>query len=117
MKCPVCGQENTDSAPKCVRCSFGELHKEFSNNEEHIKWLQEKAVPYGVNYILSSMSPTIARRLRLVMGLEDGIEHSDEEVAKEANVCVNRIQQHKATFLRMFKRLPCTIKLEELLKG
>ena len=40
-----------------------------------------------------------------------------EEVAKEANVCVNRIQQHKATFLRMFKRLPCTIKLEELLKG
>ena len=117
MKCPVCGQENTDSAPKCVRCSFEELHKEFSNNEERIKWLQEKAVPYGANYILSSMSPTYAKRVRLVLGLEDGIKHSDEEVAKEANVCVNRIQQHKATFLRMLKRLPCTIKLEELLKG
>ena len=79
--------------------------------------MQEKAVPYGANYILSSMSPTYAKRIRLVLGLEDGIKHSDEEVAKEANVCVNRIQQHKATFLRMFKRLPCTIKLEELLKG
>ena len=59
----------------------------------------------------------LCKRIRLVLGLEDGIEHSDEEVAKEANVCVNRIQKHKATFLRIFKRLPCTIKLEELLKG
>ena len=117
MNCPVCGQVIVDNITKCSKCGFEELHKSISSRDEHIQWLQSTVVPYGINYILSTMSQTEAKRIRLVLGLEDGIEHSDEDVAKKANVCVNRIYQHKAKFLRIFKRLPCTIKLRELLNG
>ena len=114
MNCPICGQENVDNAPKCIRCNFEELHKEFSNKDEHIKWLQQTAIPYAAQYVLSIMSPMEARRLRLVLGLEDGIKHTDEEVAKKEDVCVNRIYQHKAKLLRLINRQPCVIKVKEL---
>lgn len=116
MNCPICGQENVDNAPKCIRCNFEELHKEFSNKDEHIKWLKKTAIPYAAQYVLSIMSPMEARRLRLVLGLEDGIKHTDEEVAKKEDVCVNRIYQQKAKFLRLIKRQACVIKLGELKK-
>lgn len=114
LNCPVCGQEMPDSEKLCSRCGFNELHKEIANRDEEIQWLKETVVPHGIKYVLSEMMPTEARRVRLVLGLEDGIVHSDEEVAKIYDVCVNRIYQHKASFLRVFRRLPCTKKLQEL---
>ncbi len=114
MLCPVCGQEILDLEQSCSRCGFDELHKEVTDCDEHIKWLRETVVPYGIRWILSNMMPTEARRVRLVLGWEDGIAHSDEEVARMEDVCVNRIYQHKAKLLRALRRLPCAQKLKEL---
>lgn len=117
MNCPVCGQEIDNNFTVCSKCGFEDLNKIPSDKEEYIRWLQNTVVPYGINYCLSKMIPSEAKRVRLVLGMEDGVIYSDEEVAKIENVCVNRIHQHKAKFMRLFRRLPCTIKLQELLNS
>lgn len=117
ITCPVCGAEIINVNSNCPSCNFDEVSKNFANNQEHIKWLKEKAIPHGINYILSQkMMPTEAKRVKLTLGLIDGINHSDEEVAKMENVSVNRIYQHKAILQRRLKRLPCSKKLN-ILKG
>ena len=112
--CAVCGEINLKPANLCSKCGFGELGKKCATKDEEIQWLKEKVIPYGINYILSDMMPTEAKRIRLTLGLEDGISHSDEEVAQKEDVCVNRIYQHKAKLHRALKRLPCTLRLQEL---
>ena len=112
--CPVCGAEIIDENSNCPNCNFEEVAKRFDDNQEYIEWLKEKAIPHGVKYVLSDMLPTEARRVKLTLGLIDGIKHTDEEVAEMENACVNRIYQHKATFWRRLKRLPCSKKLNVL---
>lgn len=114
MYCPVCGQEILKFEKACSRCGFSEFREEISDRDEHIKWLKGTVVPYGIRYILSTMSPSEAKWIRLTLGMEDGIKHPDEEVAKMADVCVNRIYQFRAKMIRRLQRLPCQIKLKEL---
>jgi len=115
--CSVCGQEIFDSEQSCSKCGFDEIYKEITDKDDHIKWLRETVVPYGINYILSTMSPSELKRIKLLLGLEDGIIHSDEEVALMENVRITRIQQQKAKFIRRLIYLPCQIKLQELLNN
>ncbi len=115
MHCPVCGQEIFDLEKTCAKCGFDEIHKEIADKDEHIAWLRKTVLPYGVNYILSTMSPSESKRIKLLLGLEDGIIHSDEEVALMENVRITRIHQQKSKFIRRLIYLPCQIKLQELL--
>ena len=115
MNCEVCGQEILDSETSCFKCGFSEIYKTITDKDEHINWLRETAVPYGISYILSTMLPNEEKRMRLLLGLEDGIVHSEEEVAQIENVRVERINQQKSKFIRRLIHLPCCIKLQELI--
>lgn len=52
MLCPVCKTECYDNSI-CENCGFSELDKEFINQEEAERWLQEVVIPYRENYQLS----------------------------------------------------------------
>lgn len=108
MRCPVCGEIQSDNTKKCPKCAFDELHKEFLNKEDNIEWFKEDVIPYGINYILFMMLPHEADIIKLRIGWDDGILRSAEEVAKIYDVCVNRIHQIEAKFIRRFNRLWCS---------
>ena len=50
MRCPVCGEIQSDNTKKCPKCAFDELHKEFLNKDDNIEWFKEDVIPYGINY-------------------------------------------------------------------
>ena len=49
------------------------------------------------------MIPREAEIVKSRLGLEDGINHSAEEIASKYDVCVNRIMQVEAKFLRRYR--------------
>lgn len=104
MVCPICGTE-LENLSKCVHCGFEDVRTDFVSSEEKDHWMQMVVRPYAFEYVFKTVTPSEERIIKKRFGLFDGKLYTREELAKERNVCVNRIMQIEAKAFRKMKRL------------
>lgn len=60
-KCPVCKTEHTTTESVCASCGFNQLNREFINQEELIRWMEETVYPCQAVYKkMSSMLDSLS---------------------------------------------------------
>lgn len=124
MKCPVCEEKIENAVQRCPNCGFSDLRTEFINQQEYEFWQTNIVLPYKEFYKLNhefsvltendslafekaleelNLSPREEKVIRMRLGLSGKEPMSAQEISKSFDVCVNRIYQIEAKFLRKLK--------------
>lgn len=45
MKCPVCKKDCSATDTSCTNCGFDQINKEFINQDELLRWMEETVLP------------------------------------------------------------------------